>query len=50
MWPTSDLTCAVVAPTGLAFNVVTSIHRLFQLPVEHDAKTATYWTLSKDVR
>ena len=27
-----------------------TIHRLFQLPVEHDAKTATYWTLSKDAR
>ena len=52
LWPTSDLTCAVVAPTGLAaFNVGgLTIHRLFQLPVEHDAKTATYWTLSKDAR
>ena len=52
LWPTSDLTCAVVAPTGLAaFNVGgLTIHRLFQLPVEHDAKTASYWTLSKDAR
>ena len=52
LWPTSDLTCAVVAPTGLAaFNVGgLTIHRLFQLPVEHDAKTASYWNLSKDAR
>ena len=52
LWPTSDLTFAVVAPTGLAaFNVGgLTIHRLFQLPVEHDAKTASYWTLSKDAR
>ena len=52
LWPTSDLTCAVVAPTGLAaFNVGgLTIHRLFQLPVEHDAKTASYWNLSKDAQ
>ena len=49
LWPTSDLTCAVVAPTGLAaFNVGgLTIHRLFQLPVEHDD---SYWNLSKDAR
>ena len=37
----SSQTCAVAAPTGLAaFNVGgVTIHRLFQLPVEHDAKT-----------
>ena len=46
----SSLTCAVAAPTGLAaFNVGgVIIHRLFQLPVEHDAKTAVYWSLPKD--
>ena len=46
----SSLTCAVAAPTGLAaFNVGgVTIHRLFQLPVEHDAKTAVYWSLPKD--
>ena len=52
LWPTSDLTCAVVAATGLAaFNVGgLTIQRLFQLPVEHDAKTASNWNLSKDAR
>ena len=42
-------TFAVAAPTGLAaFNVggITT-HRLFQLPVEHEGKTAGYWSLSK---
>ena len=49
LWPTDDLTCAVAAPTGLAaFNVGgITIHRLFQLPVEHEGKTAGYWALSK---
>ena len=39
----------VAAPTGLAaFNVDgTTIHRLFQLPVEHEVKSAMYWSLSK---
>ena len=33
-----ELLCAIVAPTGLAaFNVGRlTIHRLFQLPIEHD--------------
>ena len=37
LWPTDNLTCAVAAPTGLAtFNVGgVTIHRLFQLPVDH---------------
>ena len=42
IWSTDDLTFAVAAPTGLAaFNVggITT-HRLFQLPVEHESKTA----------
>ena len=49
IWPTDDLTFAVAAPTGLAaFNVggITT-HRLFQLPVEHESKTAGYWSLPK---
>ena len=49
LWPSDDLTCAVAAPTALAaFNVGgVTIHRLFQLPVEHEGKTAGYWALSK---
>ena len=49
LWPSDDLTCAIAAPTGLAaFNVGgITIHRLFQLPVEHDGKTAEYWALPK---
>ena len=39
----------IAAPTGLAaFNVGgVTIHRLFQLPIEHDSKTAGYWSLPK---
>ena len=35
IWPSSDLSCAIAAPTGLAaFNVGgMTIHRLFQLPL-----------------
>ena len=49
IWPSNDLTCAIAAPTGLAaFNVSgVTIHRLFQLPIEHDSKTAGYWSLPK---
>ena len=49
LWPSDDLTCAVAAPTGLAaFNVGgITIHRLFQLPIEHEGKTAGYWALLK---
>ena len=49
IWPSNDLTCALAAPTGLAaFNVGgITIHRLFQLPSEHDSKTAGYWSLPK---
>ena len=49
IWPSNDLTCAIAAPTGLAaFNVSGgTIHRLFQLPIEHDSKTAGYWSLPK---
>ena len=49
IWPSNDLTCAIAEPTGLAaFNVGgVTIHRLFQLPIEHDSKTAGYWSLPK---
>ena len=49
IWPSNDLTCAIAAPTGLAaFNVGgVTIHRLFQLPTEHDSKTVGYWSLPK---
>ena len=42
--------CVVTAPTGLAaFNVGgVTIHRLLQLPIEHEGKTAGYWKLGKD--
>ena len=45
-----SLLCAVTAPTGLAaFNVGgVTIHRLLQLPIEHEGKTAGYWRLGKD--
>ena len=44
-----DTICAVATPTGLAaYNVgVVTVHRLFQLPIEHKGKTAGYWSLSK---
>ena len=49
LWVSKKQTCAVAAPTGLAaYNVggVTA-HRLFNFPIEHDSKPATYWSLSK---
>ena len=44
-----DIKCTVAAPTGLAaYNVGgVTVHCLFQLPIEHDGKTAQYWPLSK---
>ena len=44
------LLCAVAAPTGLAaFNVGNvRVHRLFQLPIEHEGKEAGYWGLLRD--
>ena len=52
IWPSDDVTCAISAPTGLAaFNVGgITVHRLFQLPIEHEGKTATYWSLPKLLR
>ncbi len=49
MWPLHDLTCATAAPTGLAaFNVGgITVHRLFQLPIEHEGRAAGYWSLPK---
>ena len=46
---TSGPTCVVAAPTGLAaFNIGgVTVHRLFQLPIEHEGKTAQYWSLPK---
>ena len=45
-----SLLCAVTAPTGrAAFNVGgITIHRLLQLPIEHEGTTAGYWRLGKD--
>ena len=52
MWHDKEesLLCAVTAPTGLAaFNVGgVTIHRLLQLPIEHEGRTAGYWRLGKD--
>ena len=47
IWPSDSLTCAVAALTGLAaFNIGgITIHRLFQLPIEHEGKAAGYWSL-----
>ena len=44
-----ELPCAIVAPTGLAaINVGgLTIHRMFQLSIEHEGKTAGYWSLPK---
>ena len=49
IWSMDALVCAIAAPTGIAaFNVGgITIHRLFQLPIEHTAKTASYWSLPK---
>ena len=43
--------CAVTAPTGLAaYNVGgVTIHRLLQLPIEHEGRAAGYWKLGRDV-
>ena len=49
IWSLDGLLCAIAAPTGLAaFNVGgITIHRLFQLPIDHSGKAATYWSLPK---
>ena len=40
-----ETACGVAAPTSLAaYNIGgVTVHRLFQLPVEHQGKTAGYW-------
>ena len=45
----NDTICVVAAPIGLAaYNVGdVTVHQLFQLPIEHEGKTAGYWSLSK---
>ena len=44
-----ELLCAIVALA--AFNVGgLTIYRLFQLPIEHEGKTAGYWSLPKDTQ
>uniref|UniRef100_A0A1X7USQ3 ATP-dependent DNA helicase n=1 Tax=Amphimedon queenslandica TaxID=400682 RepID=A0A1X7USQ3_AMPQE len=42
--------CATVAPTGIAtLNLGRlAIHRLFQLPIEHEGETAGYWALNNE--
>ena len=47
---TRHAACAVTAPTGLAaFNVGgVTIHRLLQLPIEHEGREAGCWRLGKD--
>ena len=49
LWSSESLLCGIAAPTGLAaFNVGgITIHRLFQLPVEHASKATSYWPLPK---
>ena len=52
MWHDTEesLLRAVTAPTGLAaYNVGgVTIHRLLQLPIEYEGRTAGYWRLGKD--
>ena len=47
-----EIMCAVVGPTDIAtFNVGgQTIHRIFQLPIEHEGKTAGYWVLNKEAQ
>ena len=49
LWTSEGLLCGIAAPTGLAaFNVGgITIHRLFQLPIEHASKATSYSSLSK---
>ena len=49
LWNSEGLLCGIAAPTGLAaFHVGgITIHRLFQLPVEHATKATSYWPLPK---
>ena len=50
MWSGDNtVTCAISAPTGQAsFNVgEITTYQLFRLPIEHEGKTAGYWSLPK---
>ena len=52
MYASGDLTCAITAPTGLAaFNVNgNTIHRVFQLPIEHEGKSTASKASQKVIR
>uniref|UniRef100_A0A1X7UEI0 ATP-dependent DNA helicase n=1 Tax=Amphimedon queenslandica TaxID=400682 RepID=A0A1X7UEI0_AMPQE len=54
MWhPNSgEIMFAIVPPTGIAAFKVgeETIHRLFQLPIEHEGKAAGYWALNKEAQ
>ena len=52
IWPSKEVIMALTAPTGLAaFSVGgLTIHKLFQLPIEHEGTTADCWSLSKASR
>ena len=49
LWSSENLLCDIAAPTGLAAFIVGGItlHRLFQLPIEHASKATSYWPLPK---
>ena len=48
LWMTCGHLLTVTALSLAAFNVGgVTIHRLFQLPIEHEGKEAGYWSLSK---
>ncbi len=49
-WPHLNNTTAIAAPTGLAACNVNGIttYQLFNLPSEHDSRTASYWALPKE--
>ena len=51
LWSSDNLLCGIAAPTGLAaFNAGgVTLHRLFQLPVEHATKASSYWPLLQKV-
>ena len=49
LWLSDDCMCAITARTGLgAFDVGNvTIHRLIQIPTEHEGREARYWSLPK---
>ena len=48
-WIQERITCRIPDPTGLAAYIINgvTVHRLFQLPIQHEGKTAGYWSLPK---